>query len=333
MTLSNCLSDCLSTEHTNFLLAFLTRTSKKTKTKTKTKQIACKNNKTNKKIMGWHTESPLQASSTSQNVTKKSTPSRGGGKAKPTRMAVGHTSYRSEQPRETEHEKANADIIQQLKTIGAWHQPTTPAETLRRAWTARSSTPPASVPETASFPVLPGTKSRPPPIVFATKEEQRVWGPKNNGYPDNELFRDGLSPSPIDRSYLAPVFPNAPAIANEGIVLATDQELVEQAFEDWCDEEELDTERLYRAMVREYQRVGPYLEFLDEELFLDIEWEHEDWYVPVNLGPKDPICVDDDDVRYLVGGGCSGDGWVGGALIPMLVHADGRYYGDTGWVY
>ena len=276
--------------------------------------------------MGWHTEAPLQVSRTTQNVSKK-TPSRGGGKAKPTRMAVGHTSYRSEQPHVTEHEKANADIIQQLRAVGAWQQPTTPAETLRQAWNAHSSTS-VSVPETASFPVLPGMKARPPPLVFATKEEQRVWGPDQCDYPDNELFRDGLSPSPIDRSYLKFVFPNAP----EKIVLATDRELVEQAFEDWCDEEELDTERLYRAMVREYQRVGPYLEFLDEELFLDIEWEHDDWYVPVNLGRKDPIYVNDDDVRYLVGGGCSGDGWVGGVLIPMVVSDDGRYYGDVGWV-
>ena len=280
--------------------------------------------------MGWHTESPLQASSSTKNVTKKSS-SREGGKAKPTRMAVGHTSYRSEQPRETEHEKANADIIQQLRAVGVWQQPTTtPAETLRRAWTSPSSSTSTSVPETASFPVLPGTKARPPPLVFATKEEQVVWGPENIGsnFDNTELFQEGLSPSPIDRSYLVPVFPNA----HEKIVLATDHELIEQAFEDWCDEEELDTERLYRAMVREYHRVGPYLEFLDEELFLDIEWEHEDWYVPVNLGPKDPICVDDDDVRYLVGGGCSGDGWVGGALIPMVVSDDGRYYGDVGWV-
>ena len=276
--------------------------------------------------MGWHTETPIQASSSTQNVSKKSS-SRGGGKPKTTRMAVGHTSYRSEQPHMTDHEKANADIIQQLRAVGAWQQPTTPAETLRQAWNAHSSTS-VSVPETASFPVLPGTKARPPPLVFATKEEQRVWGSDQCGYPDNSLFHDGLSPSPIDRSYLAPVFPNAP----EKIVLATDQELFEQAFEDWCDEDELDTERLYRAMVREYQRVGPYLEFLDEELFLDIEWEHDDWYVPVNLGPKDPICGDDDDVRYLVGGGCSGDGWVGGALIPMVVSDDGRYYGDVGWV-
>jgi hypothetical protein len=325
LTLSNCLSDCLSTEHTNFLLFSIQHPKKQTK---QNKSLVKQTKHTNQKIMGWHTESPLQVSNPTKNTTKNTTKkitSRGGGKAKTTRMAVGHTSYLSDQS-ETDHVRANADIIQQLKAVGAWQQPTTtPAETLRRAWTSPIS--PTSVPETASFPVLPGTKTRPPPLVFATKEEQRVWGSDQCGYPDNELFREGLSPSPIDRSYLAPVFPNA----TEKIVLATDQELVGQAFEDWCDEEELDTERLYRAMVREYQRVGPYLEFLDEELFLDIEWEHDDWYVPVNLGPTDRICVDD-DVRYLVGGGCSGDGWVGGALIPMVVSDDGRYYGDTGWV-
>jgi hypothetical protein len=109
------------------------------------------------------------------------------------------------------------------------------------------------------------------------------------------------------------------------IELVTPEEEMDDAFEDWEYDDDVELARIARALKREYARMKDYLMFIDPEEFLDIEFEHDDWFVPVNRGPKHDFCgeVTGDQMfepRFLIGGGIEDMA----GMILLLVNVSGE---------
>jgi hypothetical protein len=112
------------------------------------------------------------------------------------------------------------------------------------------------------------------------------------GYGTPSKLEPSQSPSPIR------VFANWHPISDE-IRVVTPNEEMDMAFEDWEYQDEIELVGIHRDLKREYAKLKDYLLFMDPEEEYDIEFEHDDWYVPFNFGPKRDFNW---DVRGLRGG-------------------------------
>ena len=200
-----------------------------------------------------------------------------------------------------DHEMANADIISQLKAAGSWTTNTASVTTPVKA---------KKVPGPIEFPGL----------GCGTLTAKSNFVPSSHSVYTRPNRAISMSPSPIQ------VFPTWVPMSDL-VELITPEEEMDDAFEDWEYDDDVELAKIERAMNREYARMKDYLPFTDPEEFLDIEFEHDDWFVPVNRGPKHDFCgeITGDQMfepRFLLG---AGSARVGMPLwIPLLVNVSGE---------
>ena len=99
------------------------------------------------------------------------------------------------------------------------------------------------------------------------------------GYGTPSNLDQSQSPSPIR------VFTTWHPTSDE-ISVVTPNEDMDMAFEDWEYHDEMELAMIHRELKREYAKIKDYLLFMDPEEEYDIEFEHDDWYVPLNFGLK-----------------------------------------------
>ena len=99
----------------------------------------------------------------------------------------------------------------------------------------------------------------------------------SHGIPSN--LDQSQSPSPIR------VFTTWHPTSDE-ISVVTPNEEMDMAFEDWDYRDEIELAMIHRELKREYAKLKDYLLFMDPEEEYDIEFEHDDWYTPLNFGLK-----------------------------------------------